>query len=232
MMLRSVTTILVVAAAASGCGTFRSTYHRPNVATPSADSHADESARASLTRWWENFNDPELNSLVGKALQANSDLAQAALRVQAAEIERHLAVINPTVTADYSATRTKVLKRGSPGTTSHTLSLSASYEIDLWGSLAATKDAAMWEAKATEEDRQSVALLLIGETVDAYYQIALLNQRVSLGDQSIAYATKTLNLVKALATAGSASKLDISESEQNLESQQASQTEVLQQRVE
>ncbi len=231
MMLRPVTTFLLVATVASGCATFRSAYHRPNIATPGAYPHADQSARASLSRWWESFNDRELNSLVEKALEANSDLAQAALRVQAAEIETHLAVINPAVTADYSATRAKFLKRGYPAATSHTLSLSASYEIDLWGSLAATKDAAMWEAKATEQDRQSTALLLIGETVDAYYQIALLNQRVSLGDQSIAYATKTLNLVKALAAAGAASKLDISESEQNLKSQQASQTEVLQQRV-
>jgi len=232
MMRVSVTVLLLVTSIAAGCNALRSTYRRPEVAVPSTYPHADQSAQASLLRWWQNFGDPQLNSLVDEALRQNNDLAQAVLRVRAAEMERHLAVVNPVVAANYEAARTKLLKHGFPAATSHTLSLSASYEIDLWGNLSATKDAATWEARATEQDRQSAALILIGTTVSLYYQIALLNERVTLGEQSIDYATKTLNLVRALAAAGAASRLDLSESEQNLESQQASQTEILQQRVE
>src|SRR6185437_10687549 len=225
------TTVLLIAMVVTGCSELRSTYYRPTVDIPPVYAHADELAKASLSRWWQNFDDPQLNSLVEEALRQNNDLSQAALRVQATETGRHLAVINPTVTAEYNATRTKLLKRDSAAATAHTLSLSASYEVDLWGALSASKDAATWEAKATAQDRQSAALLLIGTTVDLYYEIGFLNQRVTLGEQSIAYATKTLILVKALAAAGAATRLDVSESEQNLETQQASQTEVLQQRV-
>ncbi len=76
------------------------------------------------------------------------------------------------------------------------------------------------------------AVALVGSTVGLYFQIAELNQRVLLGERSIAYASKTLDLVKALALAGAATKLEIAESEQNLESQRASQTEWVELRVE
>ncbi len=48
-----------------------------------------------------------------------------------------------------------MLKRNGTSVRSHAVSVSASYVVDLWGQLGAVKDAAAWEARATEEDRQS-----------------------------------------------------------------------------
>lgn len=216
----------------AGCNLMRAHYTRPDVAVPSTYPHADEAARATLEHWWESFGDLNLDALVAQALEVNNDLALAALNVRASQIQVHLAVINPTVAAGYTYDYSKPLTGGGPATQFHSLTASVSYEVDLWGQLGAVKDVARWEARATAEDRQSAALVLIGTTVSLYYQIAALNQRITLGDESVAYAQKTLDLVRRLAAAGGATKLEIAQAEQNLESQKAAQTELIEQRIE
>jgi NodT family efflux transporter outer membrane factor (OMF) lipoprotein len=213
----------------------RTHYTRPNILVPATYAHTDENAKASPDRWWENFNNSNLNAVVGEALRQNLDLAIDALNVRAAQLQAHLAVINPTVavgyTYDYSAPQKRTVPP-TPATKFHSLTASVSYEVDLWDQLVALKDAARWEAHATEEDRQSAALALIGTTVNLYYQLANLNYRISLSEQSIAYATRTLELVQVLKTAGGATQLEIAESEQSIQSQKANQAALIEQRVE
>jgi NodT family efflux transporter outer membrane factor (OMF) lipoprotein len=213
----------------------RTHYTRPKILVPATYAHTDENAKASPDRWWENFNDSNLNAVVGEALSQNFDLAIAALNVRAAQLQAHLAVINPTVAVGYTYDYSAPLKRTvppTPATKFHSLTASVSYEIDLWDQLAALKDAARWEAHATEEDRQSAALALIGTTVNLYYQLSDLNYRISLSEQSVAYATRTLELVQVLKTAGGATQLEIAESEQGIQIQKANQAALIEQRVE
>jgi len=219
----------------TGCGLMRTHYTCPEVESPSSYPHADATATASLDHWWQRFGDPQLDALVAEALKLNSDLALAALNIRAAQFQAHLAVINPTVTTGYTYDYSAPLKRTippTPATKFHSLTASASYEVDLWDQLAALKDAARWEARATEEDRQSAALALIGTTVNLYYQLADLNYRIILSEQSIAYATRTLELVQVLKTAGGVTQLEIAESEQSIQSQKANQAALIEQRVE
>jgi NodT family efflux transporter outer membrane factor (OMF) lipoprotein len=219
----------------TGCGLMRTHYTRPTILVPATYAHTDENAKASPDRWWENFNDSNLNAVVGEALRQNFDLAIAALNVRAAQLQAHLAVINPTVAVGYTYDYSAPLKRTvppTPATKFHSLTASVSYEVDLWDQLAALKDAARWEAHATEEDRQSAALALIGTTVNLYYQLADLNYRISLSEQSIAYAMRTLELVQVLKTVGGATQLEIAESEQSIQSQKANQAALTEQRVE
>jgi NodT family efflux transporter outer membrane factor (OMF) lipoprotein len=219
----------------TGCGLMRMHYTRPEVESPPSYPHADATATASLDRWWQGFGDPQLNALVAEALKLNSDLALAALNVRAAQLQAHLAVINPVIAAGYTYDYSAPLKGTippTPATKFHSLTASASYEVDLWDQLAALKDAARWEARATEEDRQSAALALIGTTVNLYFQLADLNYRIDSSQQSVAYATRTLELVQVLKKAGGATQLELAESEQSLQSQKANEAALIQQRVE
>ena len=68
--------------------------------------------------------------------------------------------------------------------------------VDLWGRLASVRDAAHWEVHASEQDRRSVALSLIGATIDLYYAIAEINQRLETAAQSIDYAARRLAIVR------------------------------------
>lgn len=214
------------------CSLTRTHYNRPDVTVPANFARAGDNAQALLYRWWENFDDPLLDTLVAEALKNNSDLALAAFNVRAAQLQAHLAVINPTVAAGYTYDHSKPLKGSVPATQFHSLTAAVSYEVDLWDQLGALKDVARWEARATQEDRHSAALALIGTTVDLYYQLANLNQRINLGEQSIEYATKTMKLVRVLKGAGGATQLEIAQAEQGLARQQASQVDLIEQRVE
>jgi NodT family efflux transporter outer membrane factor (OMF) lipoprotein len=102
--------------------------------------------------------------------------------------------------------------------------LGAAYEIDLWNRLGSLRDVARWEALATEQDRQSTALTLVGTTAALYWQVGFLNQRLAANAQSIAYAQTTFNLVQAQYRAGAVSGLEVAQAQQTLASQQASQS--------
>jgi NodT family efflux transporter outer membrane factor (OMF) lipoprotein len=232
---RAYPALLCIAPLLASCTSMRTHYARPGVNVPQSYAHADASARASLDHWWQRFGDSQLDALIKEALRNNNDLALAALNVRAAQLQTHLAVINPMIIAGYTYDYTKPLKGTippTPATQFHSLTASVSYEVDLWDQLGALKDVARWEARATQEDRQSAALALIGTTVGLYFEIAELNERIASGRESIAYAKKSLDLVKVLTTAGAASTLEIAQAQQSVESQEAAEIALIEQRIE
>jgi NodT family efflux transporter outer membrane factor (OMF) lipoprotein len=216
----------------TACNAFRTPYLHPEVSAPATYPHADNQARASIDRWWTALNDPNLDALIDQALQVNTDLALAALNVRAAQLQVHLAAINPTVAAGYTYEASKPLNGSTPTTQFHSVTASASYELDLWGQLNAVKDAARWEVRATEEDREAAALTLVGTAVTLYYEIAAANERITEGERSLRSAEKSLELVKVLKAAGGATGLDVVDAQQSIETQRAGQTQLIEQRVE
>ena len=242
-----------------GCGAaLRSAYTPPKATIPdrwdagaangtAADSGAisdanlgaalDTSVNATVidaASWPAAFGDPRLTRLVGLALERNNDLAAAAVRVRQARITAGLAREDqwPDLSATGSSDHQKVLSRGDGWTNTYSASLGVSYEADLWGKLARTYDAAQWEAVATEEDRRSTALTLVGTTMKLYWQIAYGNVRLSLSAQNIESAEKTLELVRVQDRTGAASSLEVREAEQDLASLRADHQTLIQERRE
>ncbi|KCB22283.1 efflux transporter outer membrane subunit [Bordetella hinzii] len=215
-------------------GCIHTPYQRPAVQTPARWQHAPVAAPVPGGPWWRNFQDPVLDTLVESALARNNDLAVAALQVRRAQLQAGLAQsdLYPTLSGLGNVNRSRALDSGRASARTTNVELSASWELDLWGRLARARDAAQWQALATEEDRQAAALSLIGTTAGLYWQTAFLNQRLASSRESIAYARRTLELVQAQYAAGGASGLEVAEARQNLASQQAAHTDLLQQRVE
>ena len=216
-----------------GCNTLRTPYVEPPVALQPQWTHAIASDRlAEGDTWWKRFGDPNLDALVDRVLARDNDLAVAAITLRRAQLQARYAVINPTINASGSYGYTAPLTGPRPTSQLASGTLQTSYEIDLFGKLAAEKDVARWEARATAQDLASTRLSLIGTAVDDYFQIAYLNERIALAEQSVVYAARTLDIVQVQARAGSASSLEVAESAQSLESQQASLRGLVQQRVE
>jgi NodT family efflux transporter outer membrane factor (OMF) lipoprotein len=232
--MRSPLAIVVPLAASllTSCSLTRTHYNRPNMPLSATYEHADANARASIDQWWRSFSDTNLNALIDEVLKKNSDLALADLNVRIAQLQTHLAIINPIVSVGYAYDYSKPVKGAVAATQFHSLTALASYEPDLWDQLGALEDVARWEARATQQDRQSAALALVGAAVNLYFQLAYLNYRVTLGEQSIAYAAIILQLVEVRKAAGGASQLEVAEAEQSLGSQKASQVDLIEQRVE
>ncbi len=234
--LRLALTGLLTAALMAGCaGAVRTAYKRPALDLPAAWQNQADTGQKVLAkdRWWEVFQDPALNKLIAKALETNNDLAAATIKVRKAQLTAGLAATNlwPDVSVRADTGGQKDLDSGQSSHSSGATA-SLSYEIDLWGKLAATRDAAKWEALATEADRANTALSLIGTTADLYWQIAYLNQAVDTSQESIDYSLEALKLVQAKYDAGAVSKLDLLNAEQDVESQKASLSDLTQQLAE
>jgi len=200
---------------------------------PVAYPHARPGPQVSepQARWWTVFGDPNLDRLVDQVLVQNHDLAAAAILVRRARLTARLAgdPLLPHLTADASG-ETRHDDTGSQKT--YSASANVSYEVDLFGRLAAARDAARWEANATEEDRQAAALSLVGETLQLYWNIAYLNARVASAAQSLAYARDLQRLVQAQKTAGAVSAVEVSEAVLSVQDQAAALSVLVQQRVE
>jgi NodT family efflux transporter outer membrane factor (OMF) lipoprotein len=227
-------TAIALVLLASGCAsTFNGPYQAPALSLPaqysqaSAATVADAAVPAALGAfWWTRFNDPELDRLVAEALRRNNNLAAAAIRVRRAQLLAGLVDNNlqPRFSGSVGTGASLPLEAGAVTTRRNSVSLGAAYEIDLWNRLGSLRDVARWEALATEQDRQSAALALVGTTAGLYWQVGFLNQRLAATAESIAYAKATFDLVQTQYRAGAVSGLEVAEAQQTLASQQASQS--------
>jgi NodT family efflux transporter outer membrane factor (OMF) lipoprotein len=213
----------------------RSEYAPPQVDLPRQWQGRDATGTAVAAReqWWKGFDDPLLNELIERALTTNNDLAAAAIKVRRAQLSSRLTDTNltPSVSVAASSNISRDLKYHAD-TQTHSITGTLSYEVDLWGKLAAARDAGRWEAQATEVDRQSTALALIGTTAADYWQVAYLNQLIASNEASIAYAEKTLELVEVKYRAGAVSGVDLVQARQVVATQKADLTSLLRQRAE
>jgi NodT family efflux transporter outer membrane factor (OMF) lipoprotein len=200
--------------------------HAP--APPELVAHSSEPSRQP---WWRTFDDARLDSLIEAALANNPDLAMAALTVHRAllEADRVGAETGPqaALAASVEATRAFDENRvralaGVNGT--------VSYELDLWGKIAARRDEASWRAQASEADRQAAALALVGATAKLYWRIGYLNETIALAQADILDAQRTLALAQARLAAGAASPIDVARAQQQLAEAQADLTHWRQQR--
>ncbi|MGA0569515.1 efflux transporter outer membrane subunit [Variovorax sp. VNK109] len=228
---------LAMALVMAGCTTLQTPYTQPAVQTPAQweQARTANGDAASIDRWWQQFNDPALTLLVDTALARNNDLAAATSRVRQAQLQAGLTgtALSPTVSASASSSASRSLdSSNAPSSRGSGLSASVSYEVDLWGKLASSRNAAEWEARASAQDRESTAQALVASTAGLYWQLAYLNERYAGGEQSLAYARQTLELVQAQYRAGAVSSLEVREAQQTVTTQQSTLSQLQQQRVE
>ena len=209
--------------AMSGCASVATTPSTARLTVPQAWQQSstppgDDVAVVSGALWWTALGDAELNSLIDQALARNNDLAQAAVRVRRAQLVAGQAASDqlPEVSVRGNASTSEPLSSGARSTRSYGATASVSWELDLWGRLAANQQAAELEAQATQADRDAAALSLSATVARLYWQLGYLNQRVVVSEQSIDYARETLRLVRAQYEAGAASGLEMAQATQSL----------------
>lgn len=203
-------------------------------AAPSSPPSSPQVAAPTTSAWWRSLGDAGLTAVIEQALARNNNLAQAAVRVRRAQLVAGQAASDglPEVAVRGNASTSEALSSGARSSRSFGTTASVSWELDLWGRLAAARDAADLEAQATQADRDAAALSLSATVARLYWQLGYLNQRVAVSQQSIDYARETLRLVRAQYDAGAASGLELAQATQSLANQQAAHTQWLQQRVE
>ncbi|WP_165847955.1 efflux transporter outer membrane subunit [Paraburkholderia lacunae] len=214
----------LAAAVLAGCS-LAPVYQRPS--TPLAQTF-DGAAGASLTDtvpvrsgWWREYHDPALDALVERSLRNNFTLASAVASVEQARgnAEKAGAPQYPSLSVGGTFTRSHQ-GRGST-TKNQSLFAEASYEIDFWGLNAANANAADLLARASEFDRDTVALTLTASVADTYFQVQSLRRRLAIARTISDDAARILQLLLAQQAAGVATELQVQQQRNALATFQA-----------
>jgi len=212
----------VVAAALLGGCAIGPDYKRPSVAQPPTfrGQATAEAVSFADAPWWEVFQDPSLKALIQEALRNNYDVNIAVARVQEARANLSIARSDLYPSLDYSggASRSKIGpgvsgQTGGPvrnATSSYFAAMSASWEVDIWGRIRRSTEAARATLLATEEARRSVWLTLVSDVAQAYFELLELDVRLQIARNSTDAFQRTYDLFLDRFNLGVASKLETS----------------------
>jgi len=231
-----------------GC-TVGPNYQRPKLATP-AQFRAPEPLPAPQAesiadlKWFDIFKDEQLQALIRTALVQNYDLRDAAARVE--EARASLGITRSDQFPQFGASGGVELNRLSrDGATpippvllpdqnrnfgSVSLNL-LSFEVDLWGRLRRATEAARANLLSAEENRKTVITTLVSDVATAYLSMRELDNELQLSNETLETRQESLNLVKSRQSGGVATRLDMRQAEQLVDT--AAQTiPVIQQQIE
>ena len=211
--------ICVVAALISACA-LTAEYQQPQVDVEQR-WRVDYEATADLanTAWWEQFQDPVLDGLITAALNENKDLRVAAARVEEAAagiknaqselwpqigygggISRRQESENLDIPFGDRLDRTKTIYEGF---------LNASWELDIWGRIRRSTEAARAEYLASEGTRQAVILTLVAAVADSYIELLSLDKKLQIAHETVAYRKELLDLFEKKKRGGQISDLEL-----------------------
>lgn len=204
----------------SGC-TVGPDYVRPAVDSPDTwrvDYRA--AAGAANLRWWEQFDDPVLNELIGIALRENKDLRIAAARVVefAARVDITRSGFFPQFGYGAEASRNSASAEafGSVATGDRTynnyvLSANLSWELDLWGRIRRATEAARADLLAQEESRRTVILTLVSAVATSYVTLRQLDRQLEVATETLATRAEALRLFQLKFKGGVVSELELAQ---------------------
>jgi len=226
-----ITAVASVGLLLGGCLKVGPDYEPPEVKTPQnwrvPDSPHLVPGEADIRSWWEVFRDPLLVSLVNQAAASNLDLKSAVAKVKEARARLGVARggLLPSAEAAGNATR----QRGSENTftpagftyDTYDGSLGGSWEIDLFGRIRRSVEAARADYQASQEDRVGVMVSLYAEMASSYIQVRTIQARLAAAEKNILSQKEVLELTKVRFKNGLATGLDVSQAEQVLASSEA-----------
>lgn len=202
-------------------------YKRPPVTPPDifrGQATPGETTSLADTPWWEVFGDATLKGLLQEALAGNYNVRIAAARVQQARAQAGVARSEffPQVGYTASAVQTRGLANLSgipqpPGTSPYSTvylgGATMSWEIDLWGRIRRSTEAANAQLLASEDGRAAVLLSLVSDVAQAYFELIELDALLAIAKQSTDAYQATYNLFKDRVQFGIASQLQTSRAE-------------------
>ncbi|MDR3393997.1 MAG: TolC family protein, partial [Parasulfuritortus sp.] len=197
-------------------------YQRPEMKLPERFSEAggewqtaQPTALKVPERWWSMFGDAELDRLESRVTIDNQSLkvAEAQYRAARAAVDSAAAARLPTVTGSATASRGQA-----KGVTadSYGLSASANWEIDLWGRVRRSVEAAQAKAEASADDLAAVRLSTQALLAQTWFQLHAADLQIHLLQRTRTADARFLDLTRDRHDAGVASGLDVAQAETQL----------------
>jgi multidrug efflux system outer membrane protein len=215
--------IALLVVLASGC-TVGPNYHRPVVTVPQAYRGATATAPSTAAsfgdeKWWDVFQDAQLQNLIRTALKQNYDVRIAASRILEAQAQVTIARGNqfPSVGGIVAGNNQRASKSKffSAYETSYTeLGLALQWDLDFWGKYRRATEAARDELLANEWARQQVQSSLVASVASAYLVLRGEDLQLHIAQRTLASDQDSLRLTQLLADHGATSLLDVRQAEQ------------------
>jgi len=171
-----------------------------------ADSIAD-------LAWWDLFQDTVLQNLIEVALENNLDLDVALARI--AEARANLgfsrADLYPEVNVIANAGMNANTEEDISG--SGIIAADAFWQVDLWGKIRRSNEAALNELLATEEAYRAVTISLVADVASFYLLLRDFDNRQTVAENTVVTRRETLDIIQARFNAGAVSEVDVNQAE-------------------
>ncbi len=219
MRLRLVT--LLTPFVACGCA-LGPDYERPDVGVPSDyEQVLDTGETVANLQWWELFEDEELQRLITIALEENQDVAIAAARVEEARARYGFvrADLFPRVDGRAGFQRGNLAEQILPGISGagiqegYTLAADLSWEVDIFGKLRRSTQAARSELLATEYAKNAVIISLVADVASAYLLLRDLDAQREISMRTQQSRLDSLQIIEARFDKGTVPLLDVNQAE-------------------
>lgn len=177
----------------------------PAVSQSPADDH-----------WWRLYNDPLLDGLVKDALAANTDIRVAVARLERARAQLRGARSDrlPSTTLSGSPTYGRASQAQTlPGMDRENwtvdMGLDVAYEVDLFGRVKRSIEAARGDVGAAAGDADAVRVAVVADTVRAYVDATASAQRIAVAQQTVDLLDQSLRISQARFDVGRSDRLDV-----------------------
>jgi len=237
--MKNTTVLFILLAFTSGC-TVGPNYQRPKIDVPGTYRDAPQSPQNPAQqppqtaknapssepsfgdqKWWEVFQDPQLQELIRTALAQNYDVRIAATRILEAQAQLGITRADqlPSVNAGAAAVnehdaQQKLLPVPDRQTSASLAGASFAWELDFWGKYRRATEAARANLLATEWARRAVVNTLVSDVAAAYFQLREYDLQLEISRRTLASRQDSLKLTRTLASGGATNMLDVRQAEQ------------------
>ena len=240
-MARNLQSYFLIAAAIvlSGCAVGPN-YKRPAAPAsatfkeppPPGWKQAQPNAAIPRGKWWEIYNDPQLNALEEQVAINNQNVMAAAARYREARDQVRIArsayfptiTASPGVSASHSSDtlrRSNVSNLVNGTVVDYTLPVNFSYQADLWGSIRRSVRANRELAQASAADLENAKLSFQAQLAEFYFELRGLDAEAQLLQTTVKIFQDFLQLTKDRVEAGIASGADVAQAQTQLETTRA-----------
>jgi outer membrane protein, multidrug efflux system len=170
---------------------------------------AGQAQAQNIAEWWTTFGDPNLTSLIERAVKSNLDLKQAQLRIRQARAARGVVASGFWPAADLSGSLTRSRSGAAPASNLYQAGLDAIWELDIFGGVRRSIEAAEADVQAALEDRRDVLVTLTAEVALNYIDLRGYQQQIIIAQNNLNAQRHSAELTRQRFEGGFVGALDV-----------------------
>jgi outer membrane protein, multidrug efflux system len=203
-------------------------YVRPKVDTPPSFRFEYQDAQdVANTQWWQQFQDPVLNELIATALANNLDVKNATARVDEflGQFVSTRSALFPQVGAGFDASRQRASRSAAipvpagvgPVYNQFQPSVSASWDIDLFGQIRRETEAARANLLGSEQSRRATILTLVASVASSYITLRSLDRQLEIAQDTTESRAESVKVFELRFKGGQMSQMELAQSQSEYE---------------